>query len=113
MTRRSTPSTTLAPTAPGRPLSRATRPRTTPRSAAIDQLRPLLSAAADLDLDDREAVDELRDAAHRVTTSMVASGTLPTRLLVTASDSPASVARILTDAWRGSTEPAQLRSNRY
>ena len=84
-----------------------------PRSSAIEQLRPLLSAAAELDLDDREAADDLRDAAHRLTTSMVASGTLPIRLLVTASDSPAAVARTLTDAWRGSTEPAQLRSNRY
>lgn len=70
---------------------------------ALTRLRPLLAAAAGLDVEDREGWTRLRHAARITTGTLAVGGTLPMHLTVGPDDSPALVARIVAAAWRHAT----------
>ena len=70
---------------------------------AVTRLRPLLAAAGELDLRDREAWVRLRHAARLTTAALVAGGSLPEHLAVSPDDPPALVTRTLAAAWRHAT----------
>lgn len=67
---------------------------------AIARLRPLLAAAAVLDLRDGEGSIRLRHAARVTTAALVAGGALPVHLAVGPDDAPALVIRSVAAAWR-------------
>lgn len=73
--------------------------------AARDELLPLLAAAADLDLDDEQAVARLRRRAHETTRRLAASGQLPPALTIGADDLGVVVVRTLGTAWQRVTPP--------
>jgi hypothetical protein len=82
-------------------------------SDAIARLRPLLAAAAELDLQNREGWLRLRHAARVTTGVLAAGGALPEHLAVGADDSPALVARTIAAAWRHTTSaPSRQVTNR-
>lgn len=67
---------------------------------ALERLRPLLRAAGQLDLGDRDAAAWLHRRAAATTAALAAEGALPARLVVALHDPPVVVVRLLARAWR-------------
>jgi hypothetical protein len=81
-------------------------------SEAVGRLRPLLDAAATLDLEDRAGWRRLRASARAATGALAAGGRLPPHLVVAPDDPPILVNRTLAAAWRQATSPANQRHHR-
>jgi hypothetical protein len=98
------------------PRARHGRPGRSPArsstSEAVVRLRPLLDAAAILDLDDHDGWNRLRASARTVTGALAAGGRLPAHLVVALEDPPILVSRTLTAAWRQATAAADQRHHR-
>jgi len=103
--------TTLSHHGGPRPLGPATRTALT-RLERLERLRPLLHAAAELEIDDGRGWLQLHEAARDATAELVEAGGLPPHLAVMAHDPPAVVARSLVAAWRHATASADLRHHR-
>lgn len=80
-----------------------------PESDAVSRLRPLLAAAAALDLQDREGGVRLRHAARVTTAALAASEALPEHLVVGPDDSPTLVVRTIAAGWRHATSAPSRR----
>lgn len=80
--------------------------------SALEWLRPLLSAAGQLDLDDRDAAARLHRRAAATTAALAAEGVLPAPLVVGRHDPPVVVVRLLARAWRHVSGPGGARARR-
>jgi hypothetical protein len=97
----------------GRPRPATGHPGTpTATTTAVAWLRPLLDAAATLDLDDADGWEQLRIEAVTTTARLRVGGRLPPHLVVAADDPPVLVSRMLVAAWRHATAPPPQRHHR-
>lgn len=80
---------------------------------AIERLRPLVSAASELDLDDGDGWARLRRASRAVIGVLVAKGQLPSRFTISPGDSPMRVEGTLAAAWQYATSAWPQRHHRY
>lgn len=81
-----------------------------PSEIAIEQIRPLLDAAARLDLLDRDGWDRLRDAARTRFAVLIAGGQLPKHLAIAPDTPPVVVTRSIAAAWRHVTAAPTRRA---
>jgi hypothetical protein len=82
----------------------------TPASAtAIGRVRPLLQAAAELDLRDEVGWGQLRKVAASRLNVLIAGGQLPGHLAIVPDDPPMVVTRSIVAAWRHVTDAPSLR----
>jgi hypothetical protein len=79
------------------------------RGEAVERLRPLLEAAAGLDLDDEAAWGSLRETARARIGTLIAGGRLPAHLAVAPTDPPVVVTRSIVAAWRYATDAPTSR----
>lgn len=98
------------PPSPPQPSPDRIDPSVTP---AIERLRPLLDAAANLDLEDRRGWQRLRDASRGVIAVLVAGGRLPRHLTIGPNDPPALVEGTLVAAWQHATSAWPQRQHRH
>jgi hypothetical protein len=73
-------------------------------STAIERVRPLLEAAAELDLRDVAGWGQLRKVAASRLNVLIAGGELPDHLAIVPHDPPVVVTRSIVAAWRHVTD---------
>jgi hypothetical protein len=78
-------------------------------STAVERVRPLLEAAAELDLWDDAGWSQLRNAAASRLNVLIAGGQLPGHLAIVPDDPPMVVTRSIVAAWRHVTDAPSLR----